>query len=196
MSAASTHNTTATMRLQGKVAVITGAASGMGRAMAIGFAAEGASVVAGAAGGIGAVYARALAQYARGEAESEPGQQLEPPALVGPGSERAEDHGQEFLLERLALQQVGALFDREAGGSLQRAYGQSAGEPKVRHAQACPMASEKPREPLLQCRLPVCPGPLVGLGEDIEATVIPPVELRVEVRELSAQVYAGLDDYS
>src|SRR6266508_2249613 len=34
------------MRLQGKVAVVTGAASGMGRAMAIRFAAEGASVVA------------------------------------------------------------------------------------------------------------------------------------------------------
>jgi NAD(P)-dependent dehydrogenase (short-subunit alcohol dehydrogenase family) len=35
------------MRLQGKVAVITGAASGMGLAMAVRFAAEGASVVAG-----------------------------------------------------------------------------------------------------------------------------------------------------
>lgn len=35
------------MRLQGKVAVITGAASGMGLAMATRFAAEGASVVAG-----------------------------------------------------------------------------------------------------------------------------------------------------
>src|SRR5690242_4077943 len=35
------------MRLQGKVAVITGAGSGMGRAMAILFAKEGASVVAG-----------------------------------------------------------------------------------------------------------------------------------------------------
>src|SRR5512146_2422458 len=35
------------MQLQGKVAVITGAASGMGLAMATRFAAEGASVVAG-----------------------------------------------------------------------------------------------------------------------------------------------------
>ena len=35
------------MRLEGKVAVITGAASGMGLAMATRFAAEGASVVAG-----------------------------------------------------------------------------------------------------------------------------------------------------
>ncbi|MCB0088752.1 MAG: SDR family NAD(P)-dependent oxidoreductase, partial [Caldilineaceae bacterium] len=35
------------MKLQGKVAVITGAASGMGLAMATRFAAEGASVVAG-----------------------------------------------------------------------------------------------------------------------------------------------------
>jgi NAD(P)-dependent dehydrogenase (short-subunit alcohol dehydrogenase family) len=35
------------MRLQGKVAVITGAGSGMGRAMAIRFAAEGAQIVAG-----------------------------------------------------------------------------------------------------------------------------------------------------
>ncbi len=35
------------MRLQGKVAVITGAGSGIGRAMAIRFAAEGASIVAG-----------------------------------------------------------------------------------------------------------------------------------------------------
>jgi NAD(P)-dependent dehydrogenase (short-subunit alcohol dehydrogenase family) len=47
MSTTITPNTTATMRLQGKVAVITGAASGMGRAMAIRFAAEGASIVAG-----------------------------------------------------------------------------------------------------------------------------------------------------
>ncbi len=35
------------MQLQGKVAVITGAGSGMGRAMAIRFAAEGAQIVAG-----------------------------------------------------------------------------------------------------------------------------------------------------
>src|ERR1700677_5139422 len=35
------------MRLQGKIAVITGAASGMGRSMALRFAAEGASLVVG-----------------------------------------------------------------------------------------------------------------------------------------------------
>ncbi|MCX6049025.1 MAG: SDR family NAD(P)-dependent oxidoreductase, partial [Chloroflexi bacterium] len=35
------------MKLQGKVAIITGAGSGMGRAMAIRFAAEGAKIVAG-----------------------------------------------------------------------------------------------------------------------------------------------------
>ena len=35
-----------TKRLQGKVAAVTGAGSGMGREMAIRFAAEGASVVA------------------------------------------------------------------------------------------------------------------------------------------------------
>lgn len=47
MSTTTTQNTPPTMRLRGKVAVITGAASGMGRAMAIRFAAEGASIVAG-----------------------------------------------------------------------------------------------------------------------------------------------------
>ena len=47
MATTITPNTTPSMRLRGKVAVITGAGSGIGRAMAIRFAAEGASIVGG-----------------------------------------------------------------------------------------------------------------------------------------------------
>ncbi|MFN8625821.1 MAG: SDR family oxidoreductase [Candidatus Binatia bacterium] len=47
MSTTMTQNATPALRLRGKVAMITGAASGIGRAMAQRFAAEGASIVAG-----------------------------------------------------------------------------------------------------------------------------------------------------